>query len=141
MLNAPDVSEAPPKVPPRKESMAALLAKPELPIQLISTTNQVHKPAAVQQQIPTKLAALSKGKDKGPKGKASHKRTNSAGRVHLTCPKQSPAPRFELTAFSFAASIDVSQLVPIRATGKEGGSLRAKRNSSPQRIQSGTCQF
>ncbi|TNM98428.1 hypothetical protein fugu_014674 [Takifugu bimaculatus] len=114
LINAPDVSEVPPKVPPRKESMAVLPAKPELPIQLISTTNQVHKPAAVQQQIPTKLAALSKGKDKGLKGKASHKRTNSA------------------------ASIDVSQLVPIRVTGKEGGSLRAKRNSSPQRIQSGT---
>uniref|UniRef100_A0A674PNB7 Rho/rac guanine nucleotide exchange factor (GEF) 18a n=1 Tax=Takifugu rubripes TaxID=31033 RepID=A0A674PNB7_TAKRU len=113
LINAPDVSEVPPKVPPRKESMAVLPAKPELPIQLISTTNQVHKPAAVQQQIPTKLAALSKGKDKGLKGKASHKRTNSA------------------------ASIDVSQLVPIRVTGKEGGSLRAKRNSSPQRIQSG----
>lgn len=61
--------------------MAVLPAKPELPIQLISTTNQVHKPAAVQQQIPTKLAALSKGKDKGLKGKASHKRTNSAGQV------------------------------------------------------------
>lgn len=36
------------------------------------------------------------------------------------------------------ASIDVSQVVPIRVTGKEGGSLRAKRNASPQRIyQSG----
>lgn len=58
-----------------------------------------------------------------------------------TYPKQLPAPRFELTPFSCAASIDVSQLVPIRATGKEGGSLRAKRNSSPQRIQSGMCQF
>uniref|UniRef100_H3DBQ7 Rho/rac guanine nucleotide exchange factor (GEF) 18a n=1 Tax=Tetraodon nigroviridis TaxID=99883 RepID=H3DBQ7_TETNG len=77
--SAPDACEAPPKVPPRRESMAALPAKPELPIQLISTTNQVHKPAAVQQQIPTKLAVLAKGKDKGLKGKASHKRTNSAG--------------------------------------------------------------
>lgn len=78
---ASDASEAPPKVPPRKESMTTLAAKPDLPIQLISTTNQVHKPAAVQQQIPTKLAALSKAKDRGLKGKVSHKRTNSAGRA------------------------------------------------------------
>lgn len=70
--------EIPPKVPPRKESISPQPAKPELPIQLISTTNQVHKPAAVQQQIPTKLAALSKGKEKGHK-KGSHQRTHSAG--------------------------------------------------------------
>lgn len=74
-----DPKEIPPKVPPRKESISPLPAKPELPIQLISTTNQVHKPAAVQQQIPTKLAALSKAKEKGLKGKISHQRTQSAG--------------------------------------------------------------
>ncbi|TMS10275.1 Rho guanine nucleotide exchange factor 18 [Larimichthys crocea] len=109
-----DPMEIPPKVPPRKESISPQPAKPELPIQLISTTNQVHKPAAVQQQIPTKLAALSKGKEKGHK-KGSHQRTHSA------------------------ANIDVNQVVPIRVTGKEGGSLRARRNASPQRIyQSGT---
>lgn len=102
--------EIPPKVPPRKESISPQPVKPELPIHLISTTNQVHKPAAVQQQIPTKLAALAKGKEKGFKTKASHQRTHSA------------------------ASIDVNQVLPIRVTGKEGGSLRAKRSSSPQRI-------
>lgn len=74
-----DTMEIPPKVPPRKESISPQQFKPELPIQLISTTNQVHKPAAVQQQIPTKLAALSKGKEKGFKGKGSHQRTHSAG--------------------------------------------------------------
>ncbi|CAG07193.1 unnamed protein product [Tetraodon nigroviridis] len=129
------------KVPPRRESMAALPAKPELPIQLISTTNQVHKPAAVQQQIPTKLAVLAKGKDKGLKGKASHKRTNSAGGKP---PKRSagpdPDPDPDPAVFCAAASIDVSKLVPIRAAEKEDGSLRAKRNPSPQRIQSGRCQ-
>ncbi|XP_068604958.1 rho guanine nucleotide exchange factor 18a [Brachionichthys hirsutus] len=110
-----DPSEIPPKVPPRRESISLHPAKPELPIQLVSTTNQVNKPAPVQQQIPTKLAALSKGKEKGLKSKGAHQRTHSA------------------------ASLDVSQVVPIRATGKEGGSLRAKRNKSPQRIyQSGT---
>lgn len=33
-----------------------------------------------------------------------------------------------------SASIDVSQVVPIRVTDKGGGSLRAKRNASPSRI-------
>lgn len=75
-----DPTEIPPKVPPRRESISPQPAKPELPIQLISTTNQVHKPAVVQQQIPTKLAGLSKGKEKGLKTKkASHQRTHSAG--------------------------------------------------------------
>uniref|UniRef100_A0A3Q3XET5 Uncharacterized protein n=1 Tax=Mola mola TaxID=94237 RepID=A0A3Q3XET5_MOLML len=93
-----DPKEIPPKVPPRKESISPQPAKPELPIQLISTTNQVHKPAAVQQQIPTKLAALSKAKEKGLKGKISHQRTQSAG-----------------------SDVDLSI-------------LRAKRNTSPERI-------
>lgn len=74
-----DPLETPPKVPPRKESISPLPVKSELPIQLVSTTNQVLKPATVQQQIPTKLAALSKGKERGFKGKGSHQRTHSAG--------------------------------------------------------------
>ncbi|CAJ1072685.1 rho guanine nucleotide exchange factor 18a [Xyrichtys novacula] len=102
-----DPKEIPPKVPPRRESISPLPAKPELPFQLISTTNQVFKPAAVQQQIPTKLATLSKGKEKGHKTK--HNRAHSA------------------------ASIDMNQVVPIRVTGKEGGSMRAKRNASPHK--------
>ncbi|KAK5860234.1 hypothetical protein PBY51_021725 [Eleginops maclovinus] len=100
--------EIPPKVPPRRESISPQQAKPELPLHLISTTNQVHKPAAVQQQIPTKLAAVSKGKEKSAKTKRSHQRAHSA------------------------ASIDVNQVVPIRVTGSEEGSLRAKRIGSPQ---------
>ncbi|XP_029930952.1 rho guanine nucleotide exchange factor 18a [Myripristis murdjan] len=105
-----DPKEVPPVVPPRKESISPQPAKAEVPIHLISTTNQAHKQGAVQQQIPTKLAALSKGKEKSFKSKRSHQRTQSA------------------------ASIDMSQVVPIRVTGKEGGSLRAKRTASPQRI-------
>ncbi|XP_051943076.1 rho guanine nucleotide exchange factor 18a [Hippocampus zosterae] len=98
--------ETPPKVPPRKESMSVPPpAKAELPVHLISTTNQVHKVAGVVQQIPTKLATISKGKDRGFRLKAAHQRAHSA------------------------ASIDVSQLVPIRVTGKEGGSLRAVSHS------------
>ncbi|XP_078143955.1 rho guanine nucleotide exchange factor 18a [Centroberyx gerrardi] len=105
-----DPSEVPPMVPPRKESINPQPPKAEVPIHLISTTNQAHKAGSVQQQIPTKLAALGKGKEKSSKTKGSHQRTHSA------------------------ASIDMSQVVPIRVTGKEGGSLRAKRTASPQRI-------
>lgn len=54
------------------------LAKNDVPIQLLSATNQIQRPTAVQQQIPTKLAASTKGaKDKG-KGKGSQ-RWESAG--------------------------------------------------------------
>lgn len=53
--------------------------KNEVPIHLLSATNQIQKPAAVQQQIPTKLATFTKGsKEKGGKNKASH-RTDSSG--------------------------------------------------------------
>uniref|UniRef100_A0A8D2P7I0 Rho guanine nucleotide exchange factor 18 n=1 Tax=Zosterops lateralis melanops TaxID=1220523 RepID=A0A8D2P7I0_ZOSLA len=53
--------------------------KNEVPIHLLSATNQIQKPAAVQQQIPTKLATFTKGsKEKGGKSKASH-RTDSSG--------------------------------------------------------------
>ncbi|KAL6104018.1 arhgef18 [Pungitius sinensis] len=92
--------EIPPKVPPRRQSM---LGKGELPTHLISTTSKGQKPTSVQQQIPTKLAVLSK--EKGHK-KKSHHRTQSA------------------------ASIDVSQVLPIRVTGKEGGSLRTQSSNN-----------
>ncbi|XP_054622988.1 rho guanine nucleotide exchange factor 18a isoform X2 [Dunckerocampus dactyliophorus] len=105
LATACDPKETPPKVPPRKESISPQPAKPELPIHLISTTNQVHK-ASVVQQIPTKLANLAKGKEKGFRMKASHQRAHSA------------------------ASIDVSQVLPIRVTGKEGGSLRGPHSQS-----------
>lgn len=71
--------EVPPMVPPRKESISPQPVKAEVPIHLISTTNQAHKPGAIQQQIPTKLAALSKAKEKSSKRKGSHQRTHSAG--------------------------------------------------------------
>ncbi|XP_056276295.1 rho guanine nucleotide exchange factor 18a isoform X2 [Pseudoliparis swirei] len=99
--------EIPPKVPPRRESMSPLQ------VHLISSTNLLHKSASMQQQIPTKLAALSKGKEKVSKKKGSHQRTHSA------------------------ASIDVNQMLPIRVTGLEGGSLRGKSNSRPATYLSG----
>ncbi|XP_076004366.1 rho guanine nucleotide exchange factor 18a isoform X2 [Genypterus blacodes] len=101
--------EIPPTVPPRRESINPQATKAEVPLHLVSTTNQVYKPGAVQQQIPAKLAALSKGKEKGSKAKGYHQRTHSA------------------------ATIDVTQVVPIRGAGKEGGSMRVKRTASPQR--------
>ncbi|XP_064799900.1 rho guanine nucleotide exchange factor 18-like [Oncorhynchus masou masou] len=106
--------EQPPEVShigraPRRESISPGPSKPEFPIHLISTTNQVvHKPGAVQQQIPTKLAVLgNKGKEKSSKKRSHHKRNHSA------------------------ASIEMSQVVPIRVTGNQ--SLRGKKTVSPQR--------
>ncbi|KAK0138478.1 Rho guanine nucleotide exchange factor 18 [Merluccius polli] len=106
--------EVPPAVPLRKESMSPLQPmKAEVPVQLVSTTNQTHKAASVQQQIPTKLATHSKAKEQGRSSKRPHRSSHQR-----------------------AASIDMSLVVPIKMTGKEGGSLRAKKSASPQRIHS-----
>ncbi|NXY35890.1 ARHGI factor, partial [Pomatorhinus ruficollis] len=81
--------------------------KNEVPIHLLSATNQIQKPAAVQQQIPTKLATFTKGsKEKGGKSKASH-RTDSS------------------------ASVDQKQLLPPRLAGREEAVLRGRRSASP----------
>uniref|UniRef100_A0A2K6F6W2 Rho/Rac guanine nucleotide exchange factor 18 n=1 Tax=Propithecus coquereli TaxID=379532 RepID=A0A2K6F6W2_PROCO len=54
-------------------------AKSDVPIQLLSATNQIQRQAAVQQQIPTKLAASTKGgKDKGGKSRGSQRWDSSA---------------------------------------------------------------
>ncbi|XDC55418.1 hypothetical protein R6Z07M_006600 [Ovis aries] len=54
-------------------------AKSDVPIQLLSATNQIQRQAAVQQQIPTKLAASTKGgKDKGGKNRGSQRWDSSA---------------------------------------------------------------
>lgn len=107
----PDPSEIPPRVPPRRESISPQkLSKPKMPVQLISTTNQVQKPTEVQQKIPKKLATESKGREKILKAKRSHKRAHSA------------------------ANIDVTNIMPIRVTGKDGGSLKAQMNSGTKRV-------
>ncbi|ETE62181.1 Rho guanine nucleotide exchange factor 18, partial [Ophiophagus hannah] len=70
----------------RKDSAAleggrpVLVLKNEVPIHLLSTTNQSQKQAAVQQQIPTKLAILTKGsKEKAGKAvKVTSHRTESS---------------------------------------------------------------
>lgn len=77
-MSPADYSERPEVHSRRESSCGTLPTKTEVPIHLISTTNQLHKQGSVQQQIPTKLAALSKGKEKSGKGKSSH-RTDSLG--------------------------------------------------------------
>uniref|UniRef100_A0A3P9H5R4 Rho/rac guanine nucleotide exchange factor (GEF) 18a n=1 Tax=Oryzias latipes TaxID=8090 RepID=A0A3P9H5R4_ORYLA len=99
--------DTPPKVPQRNESMRSRPSKQHNPPYASKTTSQVQNPPGVQQKIPTKLA--TKGKEKSFKGKRTHQRAQSA------------------------ASIDVTEVLPIRTTGKEGGSLRAQRSSSPRR--------
>uniref|UniRef100_A0A672QKS7 Rho/Rac guanine nucleotide exchange factor 18 n=1 Tax=Sinocyclocheilus grahami TaxID=75366 RepID=A0A672QKS7_SINGR len=95
----------------RESSCSTLLAKTEVPIHLISTTNQLHKQGSVQQQIPTKLAALSKGKEKSGKGKSSH-RTDSS------------------------ASGDMKQMLPIKLSSRDSdGGHKARRPISPHQPQ------
>lgn len=75
-----DYSERPEVMLRREAGSSTLPLKTEVPLHLFSTTNQLHKPVGVQQQIPTKLAAFSSGKGKGGKiGKVSH-RTDSTGK-------------------------------------------------------------
>ncbi|XP_069505331.1 rho guanine nucleotide exchange factor 18 isoform X2 [Ambystoma mexicanum] len=107
-MSAADYTERPEVV--RRDS-SALENRPTLrnkvPIHLLSATNQIQKPAAVQQQIPKKLAAFTKGgKEKSVKGKASH-RTDSS------------------------ASVDLKQLLPSRLSGKDDGNMRNRRSASP----------
>uniref|UniRef100_A0A8C3R7D5 Rho guanine nucleotide exchange factor 18 n=1 Tax=Cyanoderma ruficeps TaxID=181631 RepID=A0A8C3R7D5_9PASS len=74
--------------------------KNEVPIHLLSATNQIQKPAAVQQQIPTKLATFTKGsKEKGGKNKASH-RTDSSGSGFGTLQKHLSLSCIKFSAFA-----------------------------------------
>uniref|UniRef100_A0A3Q2EEK9 Rho/rac guanine nucleotide exchange factor (GEF) 18a n=1 Tax=Cyprinodon variegatus TaxID=28743 RepID=A0A3Q2EEK9_CYPVA len=107
-----DPDDPPPRVPPRRESISPRSNKQKLPVQLISATNQVQKPAEVQQKIPKKLAAESKAREKTLKAKRTHKRAHSA------------------------ANLDFTNVMPIRATGKDGGSLRTQTNTGQRRALS-----
>ncbi|XP_040183004.1 rho guanine nucleotide exchange factor 18 isoform X2 [Rana temporaria] len=82
--------------------------KNDVPVHLLSTTNQLQRPTVpTKQQIPTKLAALSKsGKEKTGRGKPSH-RTDSS------------------------ASIDHRALFPCRLSGKDESTVRSRRSASP----------
>lgn len=83
-------------------------AKSDVPIQLLSATNQIQRPTAVQQQIPTKLAASTKGsKDKGSKSRASQR-------------------------WESAASFDLKQqLLLNKFIGKDENASRNRRSLSP----------
>uniref|UniRef100_UPI0037E91E3C rho guanine nucleotide exchange factor 18 n=1 Tax=Semicossyphus pulcher TaxID=241346 RepID=UPI0037E91E3C len=102
-----DYPERPEVLLRREASSSTLPLKTEVPLHLFSTTNQLHKPVGVQQQIPTKLAAFSSGKGKGGKiGKASH-RTDST------------------------ASVDMKQMLPLKLSARDDNALKAKRSISP----------
>ncbi|XP_029004831.2 rho guanine nucleotide exchange factor 18 isoform X2 [Betta splendens] len=103
-----DFSERP-EVLLRRDTVgpSTLPLKTDVPLHLFSTTNQQHKAVGVQQQIPTKLAALSSGKGKaGKSGKASH-RTDST------------------------ASVDMKQMLPLKLSTQDDSTVKAKRSISP----------
>ncbi|XP_005632985.2 rho guanine nucleotide exchange factor 18 isoform X1 [Canis lupus familiaris] len=88
-------------------------AKSDVPIQLLSTTNQIQRQAAVQQQIPTKLAASTKGgKDKGGKSRGSQRSDSSAS--------------FDLK----------QQLLLSKLMGKDENASRNRRSLSPVLLSS-----
>ncbi|XP_030395879.1 rho guanine nucleotide exchange factor 18 [Gopherus evgoodei] len=88
------------------ENRPVLAMKNDVPIHLLSATNQIQKQAAVQQQIPTKLATFTKGSKEKGKSKASH-RTDSS------------------------ASVDLKQLLTPKLVGKDEGALKNRRSASP----------
>lgn len=74
-----DYPERPEVILRREASSSTLSLKTEVPLHLFSTTNQLHKPVGVQQQIPTKLAAFSSGKGKAGKSSRAPHRSDSSG--------------------------------------------------------------
>ncbi|XP_057697059.1 rho guanine nucleotide exchange factor 18 isoform X2 [Corythoichthys intestinalis] len=104
-----DYPERPEVTLRRDGSSSTLPLKIEVPLHLFSTTNQQHKLVGVQQQIPTKLAALSSSSSKGKgvkSGKASQ-RTDST------------------------ASVDMKQILPLKLSARDDNALKAKRSVSP----------
>lgn len=94
---------------PRRESGTSVLTKTEVPIHLVSTTNQLHKQGGVQQQIPTKLATL-KSKEKSSKIKGSQ-RTDSS------------------------ASVDTKQMLSLKLPTRETeSSLKSRLSISPHQL-------
>lgn len=95
-----------PEVTLRREVSSSAL-KTEVPLHLLSTTNQ-HKSVSVSQQIPTKLAALSsvKGSKQGKSTKTSHRSDSNA-------------------------SVDMKQMLPLKLSARDDSSLKAKRSISP----------
>ncbi|XP_076977566.1 rho guanine nucleotide exchange factor 18 isoform X2 [Tamandua tetradactyla] len=109
----PELTDRPEGVRRDSAPTESRLAKSDVPIQLLSATNQIQKQAAVQQQIPTKLATATKGsKDKGGKSRGSQ-RWESSGSFDL---KQ--------------------QLLLTKFMGKDESTLRNRRSLSPILLRS-----
>lgn len=101
-----DYPERPDVLLRRDVSSSTLPLKTEVPLHLFSTTNQQHKAVGVQQQIPTKLAALSSIKGKGKSGKASQRSDSTA-------------------------SVDMKQMLSLKLSGRDDNTLKARRSISP----------
>ncbi|XP_067824564.1 rho guanine nucleotide exchange factor 18 isoform X2 [Heptranchias perlo] len=99
------------------ENRSSLLPKPEVPIHLVSATNQILKHTGVQQKIPTKLATLKGGKEKGGKGKD---RQSIAG-----------MPSFSIPYATAPVGGDLRQNSQVRLSVKDDGTVRSRRSSSP----------
>ncbi|KAM3938942.1 LOW QUALITY PROTEIN: rho guanine nucleotide exchange factor 18 [Leptodactylus fuscus] len=92
--------------------------KNEVPIHLLSATNQIQKPTlSTKQQIPTKLATLTKsGRDKSTRGKASHRTESSA-------------------------SIGHRPLFPSKLSEKDDSTVKTRRAASPGLVNSQVMFF
>ncbi|XP_074061238.1 rho guanine nucleotide exchange factor 18 isoform X3 [Macrotis lagotis] len=107
LLSSSDYAERP-EVSRRDSTAEGRLVKSDVPIQLLSATNQIQKQAAVQQQIPTKLAVLTKGsKEKGGKSKASQRSDSS-------------------TSFDLKQQLSLTKFM-----GKEENTIKGRQSLSP----------
>lgn len=111
-----DYPERPEVTLRREAGSSALPLKTEVPLHLFSTTNQQHKAVGVQQQIPTKLAALSNIKGKGGKSAKASQRSDST------------------------ASVDMKQMLPLKLSARDDHALKAKRSVSPHQQPSAPPQ-
>ncbi|XP_027014138.2 rho guanine nucleotide exchange factor 18 isoform X2 [Tachysurus fulvidraco] len=121
-------------LPLRRESGTTVPAKTEVPIHLVSTTNQLHKQGGVQQQIPTKLATL-KSKDKSSRSKGSQ-RTDSSASVdmkHMLSLKLSRETESSVKVRRSVSPHQQPQLAP--APNTDPPVIGEKYTSEPQKVQ------
>lgn len=139
-----DYPERPEVTLRREASSSTLPLKTEVPLHLFSTTNQLHKPVGVQQQIPTKLAALSSSKGKAGKSSRAPHRSDSSGEPAAVLPACKPFQFTQLKALLFVpvsvpdsvpvpppASVDMRQMLPMKLSAPGDGALKARRSVSP----------
>ncbi|XP_062816267.1 rho guanine nucleotide exchange factor 18 isoform X3 [Anolis carolinensis] len=92
-----------------RPSLSPLLPGPlknEVPLHLLSATNQIQKQAAVQQQIPTKLATFTKSSSSSKGPRAPSHRTDSS------------------------ASVDMRHLLSARSAGREESLSRSRLSAA-----------